>query len=149
MQELKLIRVNTRILTKPQEILKQINNGVSIPILPKFHKYILNDIQAYNAKAIVLEEELEDNYFDNQTDNIVGFTLIYDDGSDVLYFGFFNVYDHDAVKIQILIEELIRYAEDNDFRKIRGPINVPTMIFGWGFIMIGENQFYMFVHYQP
>lgn len=134
------IGLSIRILTDPQEILSQLHKGISIPVLPEFHKYILGDIKNYNAKAIVLEEEMNEEYFESRTDKIIGSTLVYEDGSDILFFGFFGVYDHDSKKIEYLAEKLIQYAIENGFSKIRGPINVPTVIFGWGFMVPGSKK---------
>ncbi len=143
MQNLELIeksKIYTRILTEPREILQHLHKGISIPLLPEFHKYILGDITSYGAEALVLEEDFDNAYFGNKSDKIVGITLLYNDGSDILFFGFFGVYDHDPDKIAILVDELINYAKEHGYNEIRGPINVPTMIFGWGFMVQGSKK---------
>ncbi len=64
---------------------------------------------------------------------IIGNVVVYSDNSEILYFGYFGV-DKDQEKyIQILINEIKHYAESKKFNLIRGPINIPTIIFGWGF----------------
>ncbi|MFX1258605.1 MAG: GNAT family N-acetyltransferase [Promethearchaeota archaeon] len=80
--------------------------------------------------------------FKKLTDNVIGNVLVYDDGGDILFFGFFGVYDHDPIKIEILIDKLIDYAKNNNYKYIRGPINIPTVIFGWGFMVEGSNMNY-------
>ncbi|MFX0032541.1 MAG: hypothetical protein ACFE8E_07135 [Candidatus Hodarchaeota archaeon] len=141
MQKVEVIRkLSIRIEDRYEEILKYIHIGISIPVLPEFHKYIISDIEEYNAKSILLEEEIDEKDFGKQTDNVVGHALVYDDGGEVLFFGFFNVYDHDPKKIELLADQVINYAEQNDFSIIRGPINVPTVIFGWGFMVEGSRK---------
>ncbi len=123
----------TNILTEPNDILKQLHLGISIPILPEFHKYILRDLEHYSAEAIVLVKNIDEDYSEKKTD-IVGITVVYGDGSDLLFFGCFGVCDHDAKKIEFLANSLLKYARKNGYKLIRGPINIPTVIFGWGFM---------------
>lgn len=136
----KEVKLNTKIITKPNKILPYLQLGISLPILPEFEKYILRDLRAYNAKAIVLEMGLDEGMFRHKTDESVGNVLVYEDGSDTLFFGFFGVYDHEQRKIELLCDELIAYGKSNGFARIRGPINVPTMIFGWGFMAEGSTK---------
>ncbi|MFX1257836.1 MAG: hypothetical protein ACFFAN_08255 [Promethearchaeota archaeon] len=141
MQELEIKKKRcTRILTNPEEILQHLHKGISVPILPEFCKYILGDLENYDAKAIVLEKEIYKDYFGERTDKIVGITIAYGDGSDTLFFGFFGAYDHDPNKIEVLVDSLIEYGKENSFKRIRGPINVPTCIFGWGFMVEGSKK---------
>ena len=128
-----------KLIEDPSQIIKHLNKGTSIPILPEFHKYILNDLKVYNAKALALEEDIENDQL-VKIDKIIGITLVYNDGSDTLFFGFFNVYDHHPDKIKFLLEKLIEFAKKNNYKRIRGPINVPTMIFGWGFMVDGSSK---------
>ncbi|MFW9901011.1 MAG: hypothetical protein ACFFDY_06950 [Candidatus Thorarchaeota archaeon] len=138
LQEIAIPYLKTTILEKPIEIIKHLQIGISIPILPEFHKYILGDIRAYNAKAIILKESSDKERFGKETDEVVGIVLTYEDGSDILFFGFFGVYDHDREKIEYLLNALLNYAKERGFKKIRGPINVPTVIYGWGFMVEGS-----------
>jgi hypothetical protein len=78
----------------------------------------------FHTKSILL---LEDN-------NIVGHVLVFHEDTEILYFGFFGVLNHEYEKINFLISELIDYGKHNNFSKIRGPINIPTLIYGWGFL---------------
>lgn len=133
-------KVTSKILSDPNEILNHLHKGISIPILPEFHKYILRDLTYYKAQAIVLEEEFDDEYFGKKTDTITGMILVYDDGSDILFFGFCGVYDHDPKKIKALVDKLIIHGKENGYRAIRGPINIPTVIFGWGFMIEGSKK---------
>ncbi|MHA1696357.1 MAG: hypothetical protein ACTSUG_13905, partial [Candidatus Helarchaeota archaeon] len=77
--------------------------------------------------------------------------LIYDDdGGDILYFGFFGVFDHAREKIEILLEALITHAKENGYKYIRGPINIPVTIFGWGFMLRGSKKdFHMRYNLNP
>lgn len=140
MQQASMKQFNTMIIEKPQEILAQLHKGISIPLLPEYHKYIKRDLKAYHAKAIVLEEQMDTEIFGKKTDPITGMSLVYEDGSDILYFGFFNVLDHNRKKIKCLIKRIVDYARERGFIEIRGPINVPTQIFGWGFMVEGSKK---------
>ena len=46
----------------------------------------------------------------------------------------------DKFKISFLIDKLLTYARKNNFKIIRGPINIPTILFGWGFMKKGSLQ---------
>lgn len=130
----------TEIITDPIQILEHIQIGISIPVLPEFHKYIKKDLQEYDAKAIFLKEKGYEDTFGKMTDNVIGFCLVYNDGSDILFFGFFRVYDHSNENVEILLNTLITYAKEKGFKRIRGPINVPASIFGWGFMQEGSRK---------
>ncbi len=121
-----------------RQILRYLHLGTSIPILPEFCKYIVRNLEAYNATSIVLFEKTSHPRID-KPDESVGHVLVYHEGS-LLYFGFFNVYDHDPKKISLLIEKLKEYAKQSGFKTIRGPINVPTTFFGWGFMEGGSDK---------
>lgn len=132
--------LNIRITEKLDEILKYLHLGINLPILPELHKYILVDFKSFKAKAILLEKEINKNRFGKNTDKVVGIVLVYDDQGSTLYFGYFGVYDHDAYKIEFLVDELIEYARRNKYKEIRGPINIPTVIYGWGFMVEGSSK---------
>ena len=136
----KQVPLKTKVIAKPKKIINYLHLGISLPILPAFEKYILRDLKAYHAKAIVLEKDLDDDTFRLKTDKSVGNVLVYEDGSDTLFFGFFGVYDHGQRKIELLCDALIAYGKSKGFARIRGPINVPTMIFGWGFMAEGSTK---------
>jgi len=123
----------------PKEILKYMQIGTSLPILPEFVEFVVRDLKTYNAKALLLiNQNLES--FGMKTDKVEGFTLAYEDGSGILFFGFFRVYDQDPYRIEVLLNALMEYAKENNFQNLRGPINVPTMIFGWGFMVAGSKK---------
>jgi len=121
-------KITSKIINNPNEILKKLELGISIPIWPEFHKYILHDLNFFQAKSIVLEYDRE----------IVGHTLIYDDMDNNLFFGYVGVKDHNTKIIQYLIDELVKYARKHNFNLIRGPINIPTPIYGFGFMKEGS-----------
>ncbi|MFX1455179.1 MAG: hypothetical protein ACFFDB_07355 [Promethearchaeota archaeon] len=136
----KSYQFSIEIVENPLNIIKHLHIGTSIPIIPEFHSYILGDLNAYNGRAILLKENLRTDRFKRMTEEVVGIVLIYEDGSDTLFFGFFGVYDHSREKIECLAEELIKYGRNNGYKKIRGPINVPTVIYGWGFMVEGSSK---------
>ncbi|MFX1402439.1 MAG: hypothetical protein ACFE8V_14475 [Promethearchaeota archaeon] len=125
--------LSIKILEDPLEILNYLQIGISIPILPEFKKYIINDLKFFKAKSILL---LEDG-------NPIGNSLIFRSTNEVLNFGYFGVLNHNESKISLLIDYLINYAKENKFKMIHGPFNIPGIIFGWGFMKEGslENLF--------
>lgn len=132
--------LDASIIEEPEEILRYLHLGINIPILPELYKYIITDIRSFNAKAILLEKEINENRFNENADKVVGIVLVYDDQGDTLFFGYFGVYDHDIIKIEFLIDQLINYAKRNNYKIIRGPINIPTVIYGWGFMVEGSSK---------
>jgi len=122
------IKIRSKIINDPNEILKKLELGISIPIWSEFHKYILYDLKFFQAKSMIFE-------IDGET---VGHILIYDDMDNKLYFGYFGVKDHNKKIIKYLIDELIKYAREHNFNLIRGPINIPTPIYGFGFMKKGS-----------
>ena len=72
---------STQILSDSNEILKYLQIGTSIPIWPEFHEYILNDINFFKAKSILLKDN----------GNPSGNALIYNHDESILYFGYFGV----------------------------------------------------------
>ena len=71
--------------------------------------------------------------------NISGHVLIFNTNTDILYFGFFGVLNHNKEKISFLVNKLVEYGRKNSFSKIIGPINIPTAIYGWGFMQEGSE----------
>jgi len=132
--------LNTRIITEKVDIIRYLQIGINIPVIPELYNYILEDIKSYDAKAILLEENINNERFKEYTDKVVGIVLLYDDHDDTLFFGFFGVYDHDRIKIEFLVEKVIEYAKENKYKRIRGPINIPTVIYGWGFMIEGSSK---------
>jgi hypothetical protein len=120
------------------EILKHIDIGTGLPIFPKFRKYLQRTFELYNVKALILKKKLQKDLFREFSDEIEGITIIFNEDSETLFFGFFGVYDHDRYKIDLMVKNLISFANENDFLMIRGPINIPAVIFGFGFMEEGS-----------
>jgi hypothetical protein len=121
--------LSIEIIDDPNEILKYLPIGISIPIWADFHKYILYDLNYFKAKSLLLKEN----------GNVAGHCLIYDVGTKVLFFGYFKVNCDERKKIRFLLDELIKFATENAKEKILGPINIPAIIFGWGFMEDGSD----------
>jgi len=124
-----------KIVKNPRDILKLLCIGTNIPHWPEFDKYILHDLIHFHANSIVLVE----------TANIVAHVLVYHHKKDTLYFGFFGVIGDKPAKIEFMIDKLIEYAKKNKYKFIRGPINIPTIIYGWGFMEEGSSNNF-FIH---
>lgn len=110
----------------PYKIINYLRIGTNIPIWKEFEKYILFDLIHFNAKSIILYQEKKEK-------DILGHVLSYI-VEETLYFGFFGVVENDNEFHEKLILKLINYAQDNKCKKIKGPINIPTVIYGWGFM---------------
>ena len=113
-----------------EEILKLLPVGMSIPLWPEFTKYILFDLRHFNARSLVLIED----------GSSVGHVLVFYADKKILYFGFFGVSNDRKERIEFLIESLIEYARNNGFETLKGPVNVPTIIYGWGFMEQGSSS---------
>lgn len=118
-----------KIEERPEEIVKWLFMGISLPIWPEFYPYILHDLKTFQAKSLLLIED----------GNITGHVLFYNENVEILYFGFFGIFDHDPKKIEFLLNKLIEYGKQNKFNKIVGPINIPISIYGWGFMEKGST----------
>jgi len=124
------MNLTSQILNEPKKILKFLQIGISIPIWTEFHKYIIHDINYFQAKSILIKDD----------GNVVGHTLIYNENEEILYFGYFGVINHNRNYISFLLSQLLKYAKEKQFKSIRGPINLPTVIFGWGFMQEGSLE---------
>lgn len=124
-----MTKFSIKMTDNPNEILNYLSIGISIPIWSDFQKYILYDLNYFKAKSILLIEEKE----------IVGHCLVFDVGGDMLYFGYFKVINDHPDRISFLLDELIKYAHKNMYKTIIGPINIPAIIFGWGFMEEGSD----------
>ncbi|MFX1557403.1 MAG: GNAT family N-acetyltransferase [Promethearchaeota archaeon] len=122
--------MNIRTISNLSLILKYLQLGTTIPITPEFHKYIISDLQFYNAKSLII--------LDNNK-NPIGHVLVFNDESNILYFGYFGVHNHNVKGIEFLLEEIKNFAINNGFKKIKGPINIPTVLYGWGFMEEGSS----------
>jgi len=107
----------------PIEILDIIQIGINLPVNSLTKPYILHDLKMFNSSSLLLVDNSKPK----------GHVLIYSDNEDILYFGFFGVKSPVKENISILVKWLIDYAEAKGFKFIRGPINIPTIIYGWGF----------------
>ncbi len=113
-----------------KKLLDYLSLGTNIPIYESFYKYMMYNFYFFNAKSIILLEGK----------NIIGHALIYYDNMDILFYGFFGVkmeypkVFHDPDLIKALFKKIVRYGKENKFKILRGPINIPTFIFGWGFM---------------
>ena len=120
----KQVSLSVEIIENPNEILKYLQLGISIPVREDFYEFILHDLNVYRARSLILKEDSK----------IVGHTLAYDDGGEVLFFGFFGAINHMEKRIEFLLKKLIKFAQNHQYKIIRGPVNPPTFIFGWGFM---------------
>ncbi|MHA1373689.1 MAG: hypothetical protein ACTSR7_05295, partial [Promethearchaeota archaeon] len=103
--------------------------GTKIPLWSEFHKYIIFDLKYFKAKSILLLE----------SGNILGHVLVFPGVDNYLNFGYFGVISNSNDKISILIDRLIEYTQENNFKGIRGPVNIPAIIFGYGFMVDGSK----------
>ncbi|MEJ2251631.1 MAG: hypothetical protein P8Y70_12450 [Candidatus Lokiarchaeota archaeon] len=127
---LKYSDLKLRLLKDVKEIIKYIQIGTSIPIWNQFMKYILLDFEYFGVKSLIVEKQ----------GNLLGHCLLFNPDNENLYFGYFGVLNHNINGIEFLIHEIIKYAENNGFKKIIGPINIPVIIFGWGFMVEGSSD---------
>ena len=116
--------LSLEIVENSNDILKYLQLGINIPVREEFFDFILHDLNIYQAKSLILKED----------NKVVAHTLAYDDGGDVLFFGFFGAINHEVKLIEFLLRKLIEFAQNHQYKKIRGPINPPTFIFGYGFM---------------
>ena len=119
-----LENLSVEVIENPNEILNYLQLGISIPVREEFYEFILHDLIVYRAKSLILRED----------NKVVAHTLAYDDGGEVLFFGFFGAIDHEEKHIEFLLGKLIEFAQKHQYKVIRGPINPPTFIYGWGFM---------------
>jgi len=124
-----LDKISFRIINDYDEILSFMQIGTRIPLWSEFHKYIIFDLKYFKAKSIILLEN----------GNILGHVLIFPGNDNYLNFGYFGVISHSNDKISILIEHLIQYAREKNFKGVRGPVNIPIILFGYGFMVEGSK----------
>ncbi|TFF88437.1 MAG: hypothetical protein EU549_02995 [Promethearchaeota archaeon] len=121
--------LSIRELNDPQEIIKYLQLGISIPIWSEFESYILDDLYYFKAISFIL----------NKDGNPLGNVLIFKN-NDILYFGYFRIINHNENYIEYLLDFLIEYAKQKKLNKIIGPINIPVIIYGWGFMKEGSSE---------
>lgn len=117
-----------KIEEQPEEMLKWLYIGTNLPVWPEFYPFILHDLKTFRTKSLLLKEE----------GNIAGHVLVFHEDAEILYFGFFGVFNNDYGKIEFLLNKLIDYGKQHNFLKIIGPINIPIPIYGWGFLEKGS-----------
>jgi len=124
-----LDKISFRIINDYNEILLYMQIGTRIPLWSEFHKFIIFDLKYFKAKSILLLEG----------GNVLGHVLVFPGTDNYLNFGYFGVISDSNDKISILIDKLIEYAKENKFKGIRGPVNIPVIIFGYGFMVEGSK----------
>ncbi|MFX0135253.1 MAG: hypothetical protein ACFFDN_16535 [Candidatus Hodarchaeota archaeon] len=129
--------LDIRILTDKHEILKYLQIGISIPVLSEHHRYISETFRIFNPIGILLEKKIKKK--NRIINHAVGLCVVFKE-NDILFFGFFGIYNDEEEEIEILLDYLIEYATENNYRLIRGPINIPAIIFGYGFSV--EHELY-------
>ncbi|GAB4309440.1 MAG: hypothetical protein Kow0069_08710 [Promethearchaeota archaeon] len=127
---------------RPRRILEHLQLGTNIPVLPEFQKYVLRNLKRFDARALLFVEDLDEHLAARfeKPDDVTGICVAYDDGGDTLFFGFLGTLDHDPRKVDALIDGLLDLALSRGYKFVRGPINVPTVIFGWGFPLPGSRS---------
>jgi len=120
-----------KLLKKPGKIIENLHLGTSIPIREDLKKYIRQDIVLAEAKSTLLVHEgIKVGYF----------LYLIDTAKSLLYFGYFKVKNDDKKLITLLLEKLNTIAKENGCNIIRGPINIPTILYGWGFMDEGSSS---------
>ena len=127
---LKMNEIIIRIVEDPQEILGLLHYGTNLPITPALHKYILPEITRMNFRSIV---------FENEKGDLLAHTCYYM-YENTMYFAYFGVPSESPELIDRLIEELVNIGKEHEVEDIRGPINFPHVIYGWGFAEEGSSQ---------
>jgi hypothetical protein len=120
-------------LTDPNQIFSNLQNGTNLPVTEALKKYIVSEIERMNAFSIVLEDNSQqDNSQQDNSQQVIGHCLLYE-WESVLYFAFFQTKNDDVKIISELIDQIIAIAKDHKCTAIRGPINLPPIIYGYGF----------------
>ena len=117
-------------LIKPREIATNLHYGINLPVSKKFQRYCISDLTHFNSFSWLL----------SQDNKIVGHVLLFYENREILYFGFFRINDDDPVKISYLVDKVIAFAHQRKFKMVQGPINIPTVLYGWGFMKEDKVQ---------
>ncbi|MBD3199991.1 MAG: hypothetical protein GF316_08245 [Candidatus Lokiarchaeota archaeon] len=118
-----------REINKNSEIIKYLSLGTSMPVWRSLREFIKYDFEIFNPKLLLL---LENGYPS-------GIVLIFIQ-KNILYFGYFKVMNDREEKIDFLINQINQYARKYQCNLIRGPINIPVIIYGWGFMESGSQD---------
>ncbi len=106
----------------PEVIYEHLHYGTNLPIFPRMKRYILHEITRMGFQSLILQDK----------DVVVGHSCFYFH-EDTMYFAFFGVPSEEPELIDRIIEELVSIARENAVTYIKGPINFPHVIYGWGF----------------
>ncbi|MBD3350082.1 MAG: GNAT family N-acetyltransferase [Candidatus Lokiarchaeota archaeon] len=117
------------VITEPNQIFETLQHGINLPVKNDFSDLVLAEIKGLNMKSLVLKDDLN---------RILGHTIYFED-QDTLYFGFFKAKNDNKKYISVLLEELEEIASNRNVSIIKGPINPPPMIFGFGFSEAGSD----------
>lgn len=109
-----------------------LNKGINLPNRPEFIKYINFEFKNLCVHQIIAKIN----------DEVAGHMILFKEKEkDILYFGFFGADQSNFKAISgHLIDYMIDCAKKSKCSKIRGPINLPTTIFGWGFYESGDTS---------
>ncbi|MHA1339975.1 MAG: hypothetical protein ACTSRZ_07275 [Promethearchaeota archaeon] len=118
-----------RVEEDPEIIFKNFHYGINLPVKEEFKEYIMPEIKHLQAKAI---------YIMTSEEKIIGHSLVYKD-EDVMFFGLFKAQNDSDDIIKLMISKINDIAQKENCTKIRGPINVPPHIYGWGFSEEGSD----------
>lgn len=119
---------DTVVIERLKDIITFLPMGTNLPLWTDFRKFVTFDLNLFNARALVIKEN----------GNPVGQTVVFYADKKTLYFGFFGVSDGASHRIEFLIDELIKFGRKAGFETLKGPVNIPTIIFGWGFMEEGS-----------
>ncbi|MCP4762739.1 MAG: hypothetical protein GY870_13250 [archaeon] len=111
------------IVTDYDKVFESLHHGINLPVFEALRKHVINEISHLKANSIIMR---------NDWGEILGHTIVYD-YEGVLYFGFFAIKNDIRSNCYFLIEELKNLASQRNCHIIRGPMNIPTTIYGWGF----------------
>ena len=112
-----------------QVIFYNLKYGINLPVKKEFKDYVIPELENLNAKAI---------YILTENDRKIGHCLFYK-FDNILYFGFFSFKYKNKIIGKAIIENLIKIAKEEKCNIIRGPINLPPYIYGFGFSEEGSD----------
>lgn len=109
-----------------------LTHGTNLPVRGDFRQYIEFEFNHLCVHQIVATIDHD----------IAGHMILFKEkGKDILYFGFFGANKSNLKNItHYLIDYMIDCARKSKCTRIRGPINLPTTIFGWGFYESGDTS---------
>ena len=125
--QLQLYKIKT--LTDSNQIFSKLQNGTNLPVMESLKKYIVNEIERMNGFSIIIE---------NGTGQVVGHSLLYE-WDHIMYFAFFSAKNDDVEMINKLMNEIQRIAKEKKCKSILGPVNLPPIIYGYGFAEAGSE----------